>query len=540
MAAAEAADRSTTPTTEAIQRALTTDGPARDAIDSAIAAGTANLAEAPFNNARAVGRGELKYNQFTRAYRKKVIHDLNFRNPDWSTITTRWGNTYPQAFCVDDVSRELFISSPSATHNVISVYDWDTGAYKRSFATPTTGNIVSEGAVIIRKDGRRYLYLRLQAGALSEIDVTTLPASLSVVTPVRTVSLNIGGNFTHRNGVWTLNDNTPPIGGWRSRANYKRMDSNFTYLRNFSFPEEAAGYPQESTLADVTPKMQGLCEGDGFFAVSNGAIQVYAQPETPYGYHGIKIISGHGDVIVDSMFAPHKAMDILRDAGHSVSRLESEGVQIVDGRLVTFNITDAGTSGGLMFVEEFSDEPDALDFAPAAITWTVPPVATIQSGLYPLAHDGKLRNAMTGEVLGTLPAICEYMRNAGLSVFRFYTSGLGITDALGTPLTAGNLVTVTNCSNWVFRVSIDGVSDANTGNLQVYKNRDTGAWAQFAYAPSFRANLTPATDVGASVGETARRVKEVVTRDGLILSSPNGTAYRIRVGNDGALSAIAV
>lgn len=537
--AAEAVANTSAPTQTAIAAALTAEGPARDTVAAVVAAGTAGLAMAPHNGGRAVGRGEINYNQFSRAYQKKVLLDLNFKNPDWTAITNRWGSVYPQAFCVDEVSRHLFISSPSSTFNVVSVYNWDTGAYLRSFAMETTGT-VSEGAIIQRKGDKRFLYLRLQAGALSEIDITTLPAAMSVVSPARTIPLNIGGNFTYRNGTWTLNDNTPPIGGWRSRANYKRMDDTFKYQRNFMFPDEAAGYPQESTLADVTPKMQGLCEGDGFFAVSQGACQVYSAPASPYAYHGIKIVSGHGDVTVDSMFAPHPAMDILRARGYSVTRLESEGVQIVDGRLVTFNITDVGTSGGLMFVEEFSNEPDAIDFSPAAITWTVPAANALQSGNFPLSHDGKLRNLSTGAVLGTLPEICEYMRDTGMSTFSFYSSSVTVVDVKGDNLPTYNYITIHNADNSQFRVEMLGASDANGGYLQVYKNRNTGEWVQGNITLPFRADMTPGVDVGASIGTAARRVKQVVTRDGVVLSSPNGTAYRISVSDAGALSAVKV
>lgn len=536
-AAEDAARNSVAPTREAVAEALTTAGPARMALEGVIETSTAG--SKPFNGARAIGRGELDYNQFSRAYRKAVIHNLPFKNPDYDAIVSKWGTPYPQAFCVDEVTNELFVSAPSPTFNIISVFDWATGAYKRSFAIATDGS-VSEGATTIWKGGKRYLYLRVQAGKLSEFDITALPAAMGTIEPVRSIALNMGGNFTYRNGVWTINDNTPPLGGWRSRSNYKRMDSDFNYVRSFIFPDEAAGYPQESSLSALTPKMQGLCEGDGFFAISNGACLIYTNDLTPYAYHGIKIVSGHGDIILDSMFNPRTAMDILRGAGYQTSRLESEGVQLVNGKLVTFNIINLDAAGGLLFVEEFSDSEDALDFTPAAITWTAPSINQIQAGNFPLSHDNKLRNLATGAVMGTLPEICEYMRDTGMSVFRFYSSSVTVLDVKGDRVPPYNLVSVYNADNSQFRVEMIGSNNANGGYLQVYKNRDTGVWVQGNIAPSFRSDLTPGTDVGTSVGTTALRFKQVVTRDGVILNSPNGTAYRVSVSDAGSLSAVKV
>lgn len=62
IAAEQAARNSLAPAAEVVAAVLATQGPAQDAINAAISAGTANLAEKPDNGGRPVGKGELVIN----------------------------------------------------------------------------------------------------------------------------------------------------------------------------------------------------------------------------------------------------------------------------------------------------------------------------------------------------------------------------------------------------------------------------------------------------------------------------------------------
>ena len=130
VAAIEAAANSTAPTAEAVEREIVTEGtPARTAVElvAGIAATEAaaqvvapkldkveaasTYAVKPDNGGKPVGQGELDYNQFTRAYRKKIIHHLPFKHAGYESAKALWGDYYPQGFAVDEVADELFVSS---------------------------------------------------------------------------------------------------------------------------------------------------------------------------------------------------------------------------------------------------------------------------------------------------------------------------------------------------------------------------------------------------------------------------------------------
>ena len=83
VAAEEAASEARKPAEDAVAAALTTDGPAREALGAEVRGATAGLAVKPYNGARAVGRGEVDYNQFSRAYKRRVIHDIPFYHPGY-------------------------------------------------------------------------------------------------------------------------------------------------------------------------------------------------------------------------------------------------------------------------------------------------------------------------------------------------------------------------------------------------------------------------------------------------------------------------
>jgi hypothetical protein len=53
-------------------------------------------------------------------------------------------------------------------------------------------------------------------------------------------------------------------------------------------------------------------------------------------------------------------------------------------------------------------------------------------------------------------------------------------------------------------------------------------------------SMNPGVDVVQSLGSSGKRWLEVWTKDGVILNSPNGTKYRIKVSDAGALSTVAV
>jgi hypothetical protein len=409
------------------------------------------------------------HNAFERAYRKRIIHSLPFMGADYGAAKALWGDHYPQAFAVDAAADDLFIVSattPTAVH-VVTVYSWETGAYKSVFAFDASA--VSEGAVVKSEaDGKRYLYVRTATSTLSKFDVTALPANLVKITPAASYTGTAAGvNFTYRNGIWTANDSTPPIGdGVESRGYFKRLNDAFQVIGQLSFPESYSGGNSAGYRDNSLPKMQGFTEADGFFAESVGGYYAAGAAVTPYSYQGLRILSPQGEVLIDALLRPDLMIGILaQQGGLAPSRIEAEGVLCLDGSLYSLNVTSSysaatGPTGpdnqGILILEELSGHPAAIDFAPAAITWTQTPVHRTQTGIQPRGDDGKMHNAVTHEVLDTVPKILAYMRLVGQSVFRFYSSSASVLDLAGTAYPAGNMVTIYNANNITYFLEVRG------------------------------------------------------------------------------------
>jgi len=429
------------------------------------------------SGAQPVGRGEINYNQLERAYRKRITHSLPFKGAGYAAAKALWGDYYPQTFAVDKTTDEMFIISVTTptTKNVVTVYSWSTGAYKSIFAFDASA--ITEGAVLKREpDGKRYLYARTGTSTLSKFDVTTTPAHLSVVTPVATYPNTASGvNFTYRNGFWTVSDSTPPIGNAaESRGYFKRMDDSFTTVGQMSFPESYSGGNSAGYRDNSLPKMQGFTEADGYFAVSIGGYYAAGDAVTPYSYQGIRLVSPQGEIMLDALLRPDLMIGLLQSKGGlSPTRIEAEGVICLDGALFSLNVTSTysaatGPTGsdnqGILIMEEMSDHPGAIDFSPAAVSWTQTPVHRIQTGLQPRSDDGKMHNAVTHEVLDTIPKILAYMALVNQSVFRFYSSSVTVLDNSGIAYPAGNLVTIYNSNNVTYFVRVDG-ANASTWKL---------------------------------------------------------------------------
>ena len=193
-------------------------------------------------------------------------------------------------------------------------------------------------------------------------------------------------------------------------------------------------------------------------------------------------------------------MSILEANGVPNDRLESEGVQVVGGKVISLQITRLSTAGGMVFLEEFSDEPTAIDFTPAAHAWTVPDIKALQSGMQPRVSF-RLYNHVTATPMASMVEIMDYMKASGQTVLRLYTSNQDIKDVDGASLPAGCLVELVNCNNSTFRVTVTGEA------------AQSGTWNYY------------------STSGTKTRLGEQ-----LAVKSPNGTRWLFTVSDTGAIS----
>jgi hypothetical protein len=401
-------------------------------------------------------RGELDYNSFSRAYRKRIARVLPFVHPEYATVRALTGDTYPQSFAFDLESDEIYVLYQNDFWHSIAVYQWSTGAYKSVFSYECA--FVSEGMAVVWEGPKRYLYTRYWEKGLGKFDITVLPASLTVVIPESTLDTDQGRNFAYRDGYWTVSDRSTAVAWYVNRGAFKRLTKDLALDGLVSIPEILAGGNAFKYSDNSLPKMQGIADGGGYYVLGMGGYAGRGKAVTPYGYQGIRVFTAQGAQLVDNLLDPERMMDILVANGLHPNRVESEGVQFAGGKLYSICVTSSfdkpdNITEGVVIFEEFSDAPDAVDFSPAAVVATAPDTRLLQSGLHPLQVDNTLRNPVTNAVMDSLPKIMEYMKAVNQTEFKFYSSMVSVKDASGVPFAANNIVHVRSANNATFIVA---------------------------------------------------------------------------------------
>lgn len=443
------------------------------------------------------------------SYRKRLVHNLVYQHPDAAAASSQFGaSLYPQTFVIDTTANEiLVISGPP---QIVSVYNWTTGAYKGVvYSLGRSG--VSESADIRYENGKRYLYTTDISGStngtLVKFDITSHPAKLTTASPVATYTVDVLNSIHWRNGHWVSASNTATSGSdgsYRSRGRLSFYDSNFVQYGMADIPSTVAGGSKQYQAASM-PKLQGFDEGPGYFVFGVGGGWNPSVTMTPYHYGGVRVFTPTGDVIVDSLMRADAMIAILNANGCEATLVENEGVQIVDGKIYTVwpinSASDTGPAsrGGIVILEEFSEASDAIDFSAAAASWTMPDVKRMQSGSHPLGSDGKLHNLVTWAPLNSLTDICVYMQAIGQDRFAFYSSDAPVTDSVGTAIPAGYYVEVLNRNQMSFVVTLTG----NGTTRRLLLTYDGTNWSQSRY-PDY-VPFTPASPLQNVSSSTTNR-----------------------------------
>ncbi|MBN9139268.1 MAG: hypothetical protein J0H23_00420 [Micrococcales bacterium] len=424
----------------------------------------------------------------SNAHRKKVIHNLVYRHDDFPAASAAWGSLFPQTFCIDeDAGHILTISDPG----VVSIYDWDTGAYLRCFRIAGK-SALSQCAVIRRIGSKKWLYLRYALDTMARVDITTLPANMSSVSPSNTYSFPLHYDFDWRNDVWTTGTRISNYGdtNFQNRARFIRRDNDFSEIGLMELPTMRyggnVGVAQNQYMQSWIPKSQGFAEGPNCYAIGMGGAfhpdNIPAGGETLFHMQGIRVFNTGGELMAESLVQASAMLQTYTDLGLNPSYIECEGVEWAFDNFYTLNTinraADAGSAaGGFVIQQEFVDEgtPGAFDVSEVARGYPVPTTQTIGAGLQPVGDDLKLRNQVTWERLTTLPQALALMQSTGQHRMAFYTPVANLTDIGGAALPANSFVEIINLGNLAFDVRISGPRD--TRKLRVTSPSPTGAWA---------------------------------------------------------------
>lgn len=442
------------------------------------------------------------------SYKKRLVHNLVYQHPDAAAASSQFGaSLYPQTFVIDTTANEiLVISGPP---QIVSVYNWTTGAYKGVvYSLGRSGT--SESADIRYINGKRYLYtvdVSGKAGTLTRFDITTTPQKLTTINPTDTYTMDVLNSAHYRYGHWVSASITPNSGSdtsFRNRGRLTFYDDNFTQTGMADFPVSTTGGTRQYQTAGM-PKMQGFDEGPGFFVYGCGGGTSGATTLTAYHYQGVRVFTPGGAPIVDSLTKADKTLAILNANGCNGDIIENEGVQIVGNSIYTLSPINTGssagaTTGGIVVLEEFSQADDAIDFSSAAANWTMTDPKRIQSGSYPVSSDGFLRNQVTWDKLNSLTDICVYMQAIGQDRFAFYSSDAPVTDSVGTAIPAGYYVEVLNRNQMSFVVRLYGNGSVRFLTLST---TDGTTWTQ-TWGPE-KVNFTPASGLQTINAQTFNR-----------------------------------
>lgn len=396
------------------------------------------------------------------AYRKRILKRFPRLLPDQAAVVAAFGahGSY-QSFTIDHTAGELFLCS--VTKQIISVFDWATGQYKRSFSLGAA-TVVTENLVVRYEGNSRFLYARSSNNALHKYDITALPASLSTINAVQVFDIGVDRSFSFQNDQWTVEDRTLPVSGKRRRHRYIKYSGGFQRVGDVDFGLMNCGAGEDSLYgAAGIPKHQGMCEYQGGYLLSFGGSWATGQQVDPYSYQGVKTFTGTGQLVIDAMLRPDLMRGVLLAQGLPCTKVENEGVHVApDGQMITMYITltsaDAGAdTDGVVFLEEFSRHPEAVDFAPCAVSFSAVDIRLLQTGLFPRSYpNDKLYNPVTGAAMDTWDALMDFMAATDMTTLRYYSSSVSIGDISGTPLPSGMMVEITNSNNSTFWVEAIG------------------------------------------------------------------------------------
>ncbi|MCP4163761.1 MAG: hypothetical protein GY760_27185, partial [Deltaproteobacteria bacterium] len=345
----------------------------------------------------------------------------------------------------------------------VSVFEWSTGDYKRVFNF--FSSVVTEGAVIIYESTTRYLYTRAAAESLYKYDITTLPANLTVLSETSTIQLGVDRNFTYRNGTWTCSDSAEPLGVYKTRNRFIRYDESFDRIGDFDLGVMDSGIIESVDFSETIPNIQGFAEGNGYFAVSQGALYETGTPSR-YQYQGVKLFNQNGSELNTSLMLPDTMKTLITSEGLQPDQIENTGIQVMnDGTIYSLTVTASDstsssitTDEGLIIFEEFSKDIRAVDFSISAATYSATDIRLVQSGLFPLSRDKSgnnlLFNPIDGTEFTTYDQIMDYMISVNLSVFRFYGSSASsfLTDINSDSVLNNYVYSIWNKNNSTFLI----------------------------------------------------------------------------------------
>ena len=440
-------------------------------------------------------------------YKKKLIANIPFKYPRFSThsVVFKQYNCFPQGFTFEPENNYIYIAINS--NDLFTVAVWDVSDnHAPSFVTIFKIDGVTstqEGLGVRWEDGVRKLYFRDNQNSLNYLDITTLPAEGTVViTAPTSVGIPTARNYAIFGDDILASSPSWSIGAVLDRYSYGIYDKDYKIKGTVTLRD--AGVTEAAPYAGILSKIQGVSKINGGYvgALGGGAGDLL------YKSVGTILWDESGNVLSKTAVDQQAIRDYVSNVlGATPHYCESEGIYSdPTGRVYTLVLyineknQSGSEDGGILIFEEFSSDPDAIDFSSSAL---ILPTNSYRGGLYPIT---RIYDSITGEYTAayynpfTKTAftdwyeICGYMIALGISEFRYYADSPAVvkpTDMLGNvvPVNYG-LITISNCNNTNFIAECVGSDTTRTFFLNYSAKTQTKVDG---------GQLTPAVNGGVSI-----------------------------------------
>lgn len=378
-------------------------------------------------------------------YQRTIVAEIPLWSPESQFIKATYGvDPYPGAFCFDDVSGELFVLLQGNVTDGAAIFVYDviegsrTWPLKRVFYTGQPGG---ESMVIRRVGTQRYLYtLKFPGGPVASsnvyrVDITTLPAQYAVaggytdypaVQGYSQMAFDGDRFVVQSRRIFKTHAQRHVFDIWDSGLTTKVGEIDFNWNVNGTL---AAPYNE------LFQKTQGLAIHNGTYVFGCGGDYVTGthNPNDAYLHQGIVICGADGRRLAEGLCRPDEFIS-TRDTdpnglSYSGTMVENEGVAVYRNELhalwVCTHPSAAATPGregqGFIITRELAQDRKRIDFRPAARV--VPTWNPVQFGSILHQPTAAPVNPITGAAMDTFAKICTFMRDAGVSQFRFFGAG---------------------------------------------------------------------------------------------------------------------
>ena len=388
-------------------------------------------------------------------FNSDVVQNLPVRFPDYDEIINKYGYNYifPQCAVVfEDIIYICYLSSGGdSSPPWIAKYQFLSGQYLGCFSA---GYWISEGIEVLRKNGVLTLFIRGHDNSIEEFNIENTN-NMEVLEYTNQYDINMHSMFFHREGKIYVSARHQ-VGHTTTRDIFHIYDLNFNFEGIVQLDKYSASLTG-GTYENYFHKIQAFTSWNGYiiggfggtYSPSNGT-------PTTRQMQGVKAFSMSGELVAEALWNPQTAMDAFKKIGVRTTIMEQEGVFSYENRLFSIMVTHSHSNTeyaydeGIVILELNNGDTLGLENHKAPLLPNPKNIEYVMQASF----NSRLLNPVTGIDMTTIKDVITYMRNAGITHYEFYSSGLNpaITDFNGNNIPSGNFVKIYGVNGFTYRM----------------------------------------------------------------------------------------